>query len=50
MLHYAAAQGDRNLIQILLDAGADKSAENSLGDTPKDDAVGFEHPEVVDLL
>ena len=50
MLHYAAAKGDRNLIRALLDAGADKSAKNSLGDTPKDDAVEFDHPQVVDLL
>ena len=50
MLHYAAAAGDRNLIQALLDAGADKSASNSNGDTFKDDALGFDHPEVVSML
>eukprot|EP00571_Detonula_confervacea_P008001 CAMPEP_0172316606 /NCGR_PEP_ID=MMETSP1058-20130122/28800_1 /TAXON_ID=83371 /ORGANISM="Detonula confervacea, Strain CCMP 353" /LENGTH=53 /DNA_ID=CAMNT_0013030947 /DNA_START=203 /DNA_END=364 /DNA_ORIENTATION=+ len=51
MLHYAAAKGDQKLIQALLHAGADKSAKNSLGDTPKEDAVLFGHPKaVVDLL
>ena len=50
MLHYAAAKGDHSLIQALLEAGADKSARNSLGDTPRDDAVTFDQREVVHLL
>ena len=51
MLHYPAAKGDQKLIQTLFDAGADKSAKNPLGDTPKEDVVLIGHPEVVvDLL
>jgi ankyrin repeat protein len=38
------------LIQALLEEGADKSARNSLGDTPRDDAVTFDQREVVHLL
>ena len=41
---------DHSLIEALLEAGADKSARNSLGDTPRDDAVTFDQREVVHLL
>ncbi len=50
-LHHAAASHDVVLIQQLLDAGADKTLKNDLGDTPGCWAIRYlAPPEVVELL
>ena len=50
-LHIAAASHDIVLIQQLLDAGADKTLKNDLGDTPFDWAIRYLAPsDVVTLL
>ena len=50
-LHMAAASHDVVLIQQLLDAGADKTLKNDLGDTPFDWAIRYLAPgDVIKLL
>ena len=43
-LHFAAGNHDPQLVQMLLDAGADKMLTNDLGETPYDWAVKFDAP------
>jgi ankyrin repeat protein len=50
LLHYAAAKGDRATCELLLAAGANKHARNSLGDTPAQDAKRMGHADLVGLL
>jgi|GEM_PF-495690 len=50
-LHFAAGAWDREIIQQLLDAGAERSATNDLGRTPFDWAIRYSAPQaIVDLL
>lgn len=46
-LHFAAAGADREIVQMLLDAGADRSAMSSRGESPLDYAVRNNRPEDV---
>lgn len=50
-LHYAAAAWDIDIVKQLLDAGADRTLENDLHETPFDWAVAYAAPmDVVELL
>jgi len=50
-LHFAAELGDQDMITALVDAGADKSAVNALGETPRDFAAKCNRGEnIVNLL
>jgi ankyrin repeat protein len=50
-LHYAAAYGDEEMIKAMLNAGADKKALNTHGETPVDYANRHQRPRNVrDLL
>jgi ankyrin repeat protein len=50
-LHYAAAYGDEEMIQAMLQAGADRRAVNAHGETPLDYADRHRRPRSVrDLL
>lgn len=46
-LHFAAAGADREIVQMLLAAGADRSAMSSRGESPLDYAVRKNRPEDV---
>lgn len=50
-LHIAAVRSDRNIIELLLDAGADKTLKTSQGKTPFDFAVQYERSgDIIKLL
>lgn len=49
-LHRAAKVGDATMIQLLLDHGADVSAQTQYGDTPLHFAITGRNPEVIKLL
>ena len=50
-LHFAAGAWDQEIIKLLLDAGADRTAVNDRGQTPFDWAIRYSAPpSVVDLL
>ena len=50
-LHFAAACGDEEMIQLLLDHGADKQKKTAKNETPLDYAKRYERPEsIVRLL
>ena len=46
-LHIAAVAADKEVIKILLDAGADKTIKTAKGDTPVDYAQRRERPEEI---
>ena len=49
-LHYAASEGDLELIKILLDAGAEINISNNLGNNALFNAVNNEHYEIAKFL
>ena len=49
-LHLAAHQGKIQVVEALLNAGADKALKNQWGDTALDDAQSENHPAIVKLL
>jgi ankyrin repeat protein len=49
-LHEAAANGDREIVDLLLKAGADRRAKTSGGKTPADLATEKGHQELAALL
>eukprot|EP00438_Fugacium_kawagutii_P028024 Skav236495 [mRNA] locus=scaffold1440:328390:330090:+ [translate_table: standard] len=49
-LSVAAFTGDQALVQCLLEAGADYSIRNQLGNSPEDLAIALNHPQVAELL
>ena len=49
-LHYAAQSGGVNVVRLLLERGADKSAVDKSGNTPLALARKSEHAEVAELL
>jgi hypothetical protein len=46
LLHYAAANGHRNVVDYLLDKGANPAAEDEDGFTPADAAGSFGHTSI----
>ena len=46
-LHFAAAGADGEIVQMLLEAGADRSARSSRGESPLDYAIRNDRPEEV---
>lgn len=49
-LHYAAAAGDSRAARVLLEAGARVDATSMVGDSPRDQALLWGHPEVISEL
>ena len=49
-LHYAAGEGHKELVELLIVKGADVSAKNKFGETPLHWAAGEGHKELVELL
>ena len=49
-LHYVACNGDKDVIQLLLDAGANPNTANKYGDTPLYLAAKWGHKDVLQLL
>ncbi len=49
-LHHAAEQGNKALVKVLLDNGADTNIKDDLGKTPLKIAEEKDHKEIVDLL
>ena len=49
-LHYAAANGHKEIAELLITKGADVNAKAEDGGTPLDVAIEFRHPQIADLL
>jgi ankyrin repeat protein len=49
-LHYASVMGHKEIVELLIDNGADVNLKCSTGDTPLDWAMNFNHTETADLL
>ena len=49
-MHYAAHGGQKEIAELLIDAGADVNAKDDDGTTPLDRAIQLGHPEIADLL
>jgi ankyrin repeat protein len=49
-LHEASANGNVELVKLLIDNGADVNARSDDGKTPLDFAVEYKRDEIVDLL
>ena len=49
-LHTAAAWGQKEVAELLIANGADVNAKSDIGETPLNDAIGTDHPEIADLL
>jgi ankyrin repeat protein/L-ascorbate metabolism protein UlaG (beta-lactamase superfamily) len=49
-LHYAAQGGHRDVVEFLLDKGAQVSRPNIAGETPLHYAIGLDSPDVANLL
>jgi ankyrin repeat protein len=48
-LHHAAAEGHKEVIELLIAVGADVNAKSDFG-TPLGQAIHFKHTETADLL
>jgi ankyrin repeat protein len=49
-LHFAALQGNQEIVKLLLDARADPKALNSEGKSPLYFCIEYQHPELIPLL
>ena len=49
-LHYAAANGHKEIAELLIEKGADLNAKDEDGGTPLDYAIEFKHTQTADLL
>ena len=49
-LHFAAAFGHKEIVELLIPNVADLNAKNVLGETPLDKAIKRNHPKTADLL
>jgi ankyrin repeat protein len=49
-LHYAAKTGNIDIVQFLLELGADRSARNTAGESAADIARRWSHPNIADTL
>ena len=49
-LHYAAANGHKEIAELLIEKGADVKAKDEGGKTPLDVAIQFKELEITNLL
>ena len=49
-LHYAAANGHKEIAELLIEKGADLNAKDEDGGTPLDVAISFNRTEIADLI
>ena len=49
-LHYAAANGHKEIAELLIEKGADVKAKDEGGKTPLDVAIQFKELEIADLI
>ena len=49
-LHDAAYGGQKEIVELLIAAGADVNAKNNIGHTPLDSAIEYNQPQIADLL
>jgi ankyrin repeat protein len=49
-LHLAAVAGDKSIVQLLIDKGADVRARNTFNNAPSDTALSCGHDDIADLL
>ena len=49
-LHYAAANGHKEIAELLIEKGADLNAKDEDGGTPLDVAISFNRTEIAALL
>jgi ankyrin repeat protein len=49
-LHAAASEGQNEIVELLIHAGADVNAKTDIGETPLDGAIGNKHSEIAALL
>jgi len=50
-LHFAALDGHKEIVDLLIAKGADVNAKDDhFGDTPLDNAIVRKHPETADIL
>ena len=49
-LHYAAANGHKEIAELLIEKGADLNAKDEDGGTPLDVAISFRQTKIADLL
>ena len=49
-LHYAALQGQKEIVELLIDNSADVNAKAYNGETPLDWSIGNHHAETAELL
>jgi ankyrin repeat protein len=49
-LHYAAANGHKEIAELLITKGADVNAKDEDGGTPLDVAISFRQTETADLI
>ena len=49
-LHWAAAGGQNEIVELLIAKGADVNAKAEDGETPLDATIEFRHPQIADLL
>ena len=49
-LHYAAANGHKEIVELLIEKGADVKAKDEGGKTPLDVAIQFKELEITNLL
>jgi len=49
-LHDAAYRGHKEIVELLIDAGADVNAKNNSGETPLDMGIQLKQTEIADLL
>ena len=49
-MHFATGWDHKEIVELLIDAGADVNAKDDIGDTPLDVAIQLKQTEIAELL